>query len=142
MKSGANKMSETPFRLSVHALIRNSNGKYLLLRRSGGSRVNPGKWDFPGGKIEIGENIDEALEREVKEETGIGFRVTGVGGAIGTQTLVEGLHIVFLIMEGEHTSGNVVMSNEHDDFRWVSFHEMSGMDLCPQFLDFLKDYEA
>jgi len=90
----------------------------------------------------VGENIDEALEREVKEETGIGFRVTGLGGATGTRTLVEGLHIVFLIMNGVHISGNVVLSNEHDEFCWVNYDEMSGMDLCPQFLDFLKEYKA
>jgi len=58
-----------PFRLSMKVVILDDMGRILLIQRSMGSRGNPGKWDFPGGKVDQGETFDEALLREVFEET-------------------------------------------------------------------------
>ena len=60
-------VSELSFRPSVYGVIINE-GKILLSRQWDG-------YDFPGGKIELGETIEEALIREVKEETGLGVNV-------------------------------------------------------------------
>jgi ADP-ribose pyrophosphatase YjhB (NUDIX family) len=48
------------------------NGQVLLVRR--GREPLKGKWSIPGGMVEIGEQLQEAVKREVKEETGIGVR--------------------------------------------------------------------
>ena len=60
-----------PFKLSVKVVIRDTEGRCLLLKRSRGARGNPGKWDLPGGKIEAGEDFESAVGREVAEETGL-----------------------------------------------------------------------
>ena len=52
-----------PLKLSVKIVVRDDAGRCLLLRRSLSSKGNPGKWDFPGGKIDPGESFDEALVR-------------------------------------------------------------------------------
>jgi len=57
-------------RIAVKALILFKD-KYLLLLRNSKEDICPLEWDLPGGKIESGETINEALIREVKEETGI-----------------------------------------------------------------------
>jgi len=64
---------EDTFHLGIKALVRNEEGKILLLK------VNPEAlkkqtdpyWDLPGGRIERGSTIEDTLRREIKEETGI-----------------------------------------------------------------------
>lgn len=63
---------EDNFHLGVKGLIRNSNGELLLLKvnkeRLDGRNIY---WDIPGGRIHRGETAAEALQREIKEETGL-----------------------------------------------------------------------
>ncbi len=59
--------------LLVVAAIINRGGKYLLARRRADCASAPGKWEFPGGKVEFGEHPEAALIREIREELGIGI---------------------------------------------------------------------
>ena len=52
------------------AIITNSNDEILISRRSANQHQG-NKWEFPGGKVEQGESVKEALNREIKEELGI-----------------------------------------------------------------------
>lgn len=54
----------------VAALIEKDN-KYLIARRSTGTKDVLGKWEFPGGKVEENESDKQAIEREIKEEFGM-----------------------------------------------------------------------
>ncbi len=60
---------ERPLGVAGKAVIR-KNGNILLLRRSLDSDFDPSLWEFPGGKINFGENLMEALRREIMEEVG------------------------------------------------------------------------
>ena len=53
----------------VAAIILDKKGRILVSQRSLNSKLYPGKWQVPGGKVEKGENHLDALKREVKEET-------------------------------------------------------------------------
>lgn len=57
--------------LTVVAGVIERNGKVLICRRRADARHHPLKWEFPGGKVEPGENPREALVRELDEELGI-----------------------------------------------------------------------
>jgi mutator protein MutT len=57
-------------RAGVAAVIRNEEGKVLLQRRS-----DNGLWGLPGGSVEIGESVRDAIIREVREETGLAVEV-------------------------------------------------------------------
>jgi 8-oxo-dGTP diphosphatase len=57
--------------LLVVAAIIKKNGRYLLAQRKENCKSAPGKWEFPGGKVESGEDPKEALIREIKEELDI-----------------------------------------------------------------------
>src|SRR5690349_18369382 len=62
-------MEEDCFHLGVKALIRNREGKVLLLERERASKET--YWDMPGGRLKKGETLVEALVREIEEEVGL-----------------------------------------------------------------------
>ena len=66
MSEGAER---TPVDVAVGVLI-NSEGRFLLTSRPAG-KVYAGYWEFPGGKLEAGESVEDALRRELHEELGI-----------------------------------------------------------------------
>jgi 8-oxo-dGTP diphosphatase len=59
----------------VAALIRDDAGRYLITRRREGTHL-AGLWEFPGGKREAGETLEQSLVRELREELGAAFEVT------------------------------------------------------------------
>jgi 8-oxo-dGTP diphosphatase len=107
-----------PFRIAAHAVISDRRGRLLLLRRAATSEQNPGRWEFPGGRMDPGEGVRAALVREVREETGLEVEPGRLLGA-GEQGTAGGraVHLIFSAGE-EH--GEVVLSEEHDAYRWVT----------------------
>jgi 8-oxo-dGTP diphosphatase len=65
-------------KLAVAALIEDA-GRMLMGRRSRHS-ASPGKWSFPAGFVDRGERVEDALVREVREETGLEVRIEGLLG--------------------------------------------------------------
>jgi ADP-ribose pyrophosphatase YjhB (NUDIX family) len=60
---------------AVFAAVRAETGEILLVRR-----IDDGYWELPGGRIEVGETVTQALVREVAEESGITIEPTGIAG--------------------------------------------------------------
>ncbi len=56
--------------VGVGAMIVNEENKVLMLLRAKNSRNEANKWSFPGGQVEFGEKLEDAIKREVKEEIG------------------------------------------------------------------------
>ncbi len=131
-------MEVKPFALSVKAAIRDDSGRVLILKRSTSSKNNGGKWDFPGGKVDAGEDFDSALSREVCEETGLLIELERVLGCAESET--GGKRIAYLIMGAVILSGRVLLSKEHSDYAWVEPSSLAEADLCPQFRDFASGY--
>lgn len=69
-------------RPSVSAVILNDDRRLLLQQRSDG-----GQWGLPGGSVEVGESVTEAMVREVLEETGLDVRVRRLVGVYSTPAL-------------------------------------------------------
>lgn len=57
--------------VGVGAVILNKEGKFFLAKRGLKAQNEPNTWEFPGGSVEFGETMAEAVKREVKEEFGI-----------------------------------------------------------------------
>eukprot|EP01062_Namystynia_karyoxenos_P053767 TRINITY_DN43742_c0_g1_i1.p2 TRINITY_DN43742_c0_g1~~TRINITY_DN43742_c0_g1_i1.p2 ORF type:complete len:199 (+),score=36.74 TRINITY_DN43742_c0_g1_i1:69-599(+) len=57
--------------VGVGAWVRDRAGRILMIRRSATSRLDPGAWSRPGGAVEYGESCEEAVVRELQEETGL-----------------------------------------------------------------------
>ena len=120
-----------PYRLSVKVIVINQEGRCLLLRRSPYSRANAGMWDLPGGKVETGESFDEALHREVEEETGLRIIITGVVGSSEAES--DRSRIAYLLFSGDVFDGEILLSDGHDLCCWASLEETKHIDLIKHF---------
>lgn len=99
--------------VAVAALVRDEQNRVLMIR-------SPRRdWEFPGGQVEEGENLIEALQREVLEETGI---VVSVGALAGVYSNVK-THIVMLDFLCEPVSGELKCSAESLEVAWVEPNE-------------------
>ncbi len=136
MLDGAAETSK-PWGLAVRAIIRDEAGRWLLVRRSSQCKHFAGTWELPGGKMDPGETVDMALRREVREETGLTVRPSGVAGV--TECEMPKAHLVSLYFNTVMEAGAVTLSAEHDTFNWVAPTELCALDLNPQIRDFFSD---
>ena len=108
--------------------------KVFLARRAPGQRL-AGFWEFPGGKIELGESASEAVAREIKEELGIDI---SVGGFIGEcEHQYETWSIKLMVFECKWTKGRLI-PKVHDDIAWVKAEELASYSLAPADLCFIE----
>lgn len=118
---------EKPYGLTMRSIVKNEKDKILVLRRHPKSKTNPHKWELPGGKIEKGEFFDEALIREVKEETNLDVKVGDFCEAV--QDDYPHKRTVQLIMYSKDITGEVKISDEHDDWMWANINEIKSLDI-------------
>jgi 8-oxo-dGTP diphosphatase len=116
------------------AIVQNQQGQILLVQRADGDNWDPGKWEFPGGKLDQGQDISSALEREVFEETGLvvlpSSRIVYCESKLITVGKYEGLAYVILIGTATSQTTDVKLSSEHQDFKWVTVAGALDLDLA------------
>jgi ADP-ribose pyrophosphatase YjhB (NUDIX family) len=71
---------DLPVVLCVGAVLHDASGRLLLIRR--GHAPHEGLWSLPGGRVEPGESREAAIEREVREETGLRVRARAAVGTV------------------------------------------------------------
>lgn len=107
------------------------DGKVLLAVR--GNSPNRGKWGIPGGVVELGETTEQAVAREVLEETNVVVkpkRLIIVIDSIGKDP--EGrirTHYILLEYLCEYISGEVHAASDAPDARWVPLSELDTLDM-------------
>ena len=93
-------------------------GKILLVRRA--RSPAKGFYSLPGGRVEFGETLHAALHREVAEETALAIEIIDLAG---WREVVPGAtgggHYLIMSFAARWTSGEPVLNNELDDFRWL-----------------------
>ena len=127
-----------PWSLAVKAVILDAAGPCLLLRRSAANKHFVGKWEWPGGKVDPGEDFTHAVLRETKEEAGLDIEITGLAGATSFDMLR--VHVVVLCMEARLTGGTLTLSEEHDAAEWVPLAELGRWDLTEHVRPFMLEY--
>jgi 8-oxo-dGTP diphosphatase len=110
----------------VGAVIKDDRGRLLLIKR--GHAPGAGLWSLPGGRIEPGESDDEALVREMREETGL---VIEAGQLIGTVLRPAHDGGVFDIRDYAATviGGTLRPGDDAADARWVDASELESLSL-------------
>ncbi|MBS3087374.1 NUDIX domain-containing protein [Candidatus Pacearchaeota archaeon] len=136
-------MSDKLHQIAVTGIIRNTNGKYLICKRSPQEKAFPNKWCVPGGKIQTSDFInttkdtkdhwfdifEKTLRREVKEETGLEIKNIGYISNLafihpnGNSTMIVSLH-------ADYENGEVTLQQEElTDHAWVTLEEAKDYDL-------------
>jgi 8-oxo-dGTP diphosphatase len=106
--------------VAVKAVIQNNDGKFLIVREGD-------RWQAVGGRLEKGEKLEDGLHRETKEETGI--TDLEIGKVIHVDEWFakpegELKHIVALFFLCKADPEKVVLSDEHQEYAWVSPDEL------------------
>jgi 8-oxo-dGTP pyrophosphatase MutT (NUDIX family) len=141
--------------ISVTGIIRNSQGKYLICKRSPKESAFPNKWCVPGGKIELQDFVnspkdtkdhwlsvfEKILEKEISEETGLKIKNLGYVSSLaflrknGYSSIIVSLHC-------EHAGGSVSLQKEElVEHAWVTLEEAKNYDLIENIYEQIKIVE-
>ena len=122
---------ERPFLAVSAAIVR--AGQVLLVRRARPPAA--GLFSLPGGVVELGETLEEAVVREVREETGLTIEPVGLAGF--RETIVRDgdarieRHFVILTFAARWRGGEVKLNEEFSEARWLEPAEIAGLPTTP-----------
>ena len=127
-------------RVAVGAVVIRG-GRVLLVRR--GKPPARGLWAIPGGSVRLGETLQQAAEREIREETGVTVRA---GAPVLTFESIRRdahgrvrFHYVIVDLAAAWVSGEPVPSDDADDARWFSAAEVAAEpDMVPKTRELLQ----
>ncbi|MCB1035277.1 MAG: nucleoside triphosphatase NudI [Acidobacteria bacterium] len=129
-------------RIIVVPVLRNAQDEILLCRMAPDRGVFPGQWGLPGGGMERGERMDEALRREIREELGI--EITEIQpllfkDGLHHKTFPDGsrrpIYMVFLLFHARAVSSELSLNDEFSDHAWARESDLRTYDLNVQTLD-------
>jgi len=111
---------------TVGALFIRDDGRVLLGLRSPSKKVWPSHWDTIGGRVEVGESVDEALVREIQEEVGVmptEFRLVATVRERQPEIYGDMLHHVYVVTAWQ--GGDPAnICDEHTELKWFTVGEM------------------
>jgi len=122
---------ERPFASAAACVIRRN--RILVIKRA--NPPSQGRWSVPGGVINLGETIQEAAEREVREECGIGVetgRIFNVENLIipGESGRIR-FHYIVSYLSASYLSGEARASSEALEVKWVTAKELIELNMNP-----------
>ncbi|MBN1927636.1 MAG: NUDIX hydrolase [Prolixibacteraceae bacterium] len=126
--------------VAVRAIITNSNNEVLILKRSSTDYGN-NKWCLPGGKNDFGDSAEEALIKEIEEETSL--KVTDLSFLFFLNNLPDNeteLHFVTLFFKCA-CSGEIKLNNESSEYRWISSSQVDHYELVFENDKAIKKYD-
>jgi len=115
-------------------------GKILLEKRK--NDPGKGKWSIPGGLVELGENVEQTVIREVEEETGLHVGKPEHIDVVDSITRDENgdikYHFVIIDYFVELKGGTLKASSDAEELRWVAFDQVGEYDLTKTFRAFFQ----
>lgn len=121
--------------IDVVAAVVEKEGKYLVAHRP---VEKGGEWEFPGGKVEPGETLFEALKREISEELGVTVRPIRVLSSYNkmVHAQIYRIHFLSATLESEH-----FVLSEHQSCLWLRLGDIKKLAMSSvdkEFLEYLE----
>ena len=114
--------------------------KILLEKRK--NEPSKGKWSVPGGLVELGESVEQAVIREVKEETGLEVYEPRLVDVVNYVSLGEKGAVIYHYVIVDYLvtvkSGNPKAASDAEALKWVPFNEVEEYDLTESFRQFFR----
>jgi 8-oxo-dGTP diphosphatase len=124
----------------VGAVVHDAQGRLLLIRR--GHAPSAGLWSVPGGRMEAGETQEQAVVRELAEETGLAVRPVRPLGAVR----IDGDGVVFLVTDWLCTLADPgqqpVAGDDADDAAFVDTAGLAALDMAPGVVTALSGWDV
>jgi ADP-ribose pyrophosphatase len=127
--------------LAVGAVVLHE-GRVLLVRRL--RPPGQGQWAIPGGKVDLGESLAQAAEREILEETGL---TIAAGEPVYTFELVERdddgrvrFHYVIIDLAAQYLEGEPQAADDAEEARWVAPEELESLGVHPRTRELLRKF--
>lgn len=118
----------------VTAAIIIEKNKILIAQRGANEKL-AGKWEFPGGKIELGETPQQCLKREIREELEVDIEV---GSYLGESIYTYSNGEIKLIAYFATIIGGEIKLSVHDKIEWVTIGAMDKYDFAPADIPFVE----
>jgi len=122
----------------VAGVVIDGNRVLLSIR---GKAPSKGKWGLPGGAVEVGEAVREAVVREILEETGVTVKpvklITVFDSIHRDEDDRVRYHYILFEYLCEYVSGEVTPRSDAPDARWVEFKDLDSIDIMPSTKKFL-----
>lgn len=123
-------------RVIVAGVIKNERGEYLLCKKPDNLGVFAGQWGIPGGGIDDGERMNDALKREMREEVGLEideivpmFFKDDVQDKLYKDGTKERIYMIYLVFVCLAASDRAKLNEEFEAYKWVGPKEVLGYDL-------------
>ena len=108
--------------------------RVLAMQRASTEAAGAGLWEGISGRVEADEDPLDAAEREVLEESGLRVRVRP--RPVDTYAARRrGEPMTVIVFRAEHEDGEVVLSAEHDAYRWCALEELSALGVPPRLIE-------
>jgi 8-oxo-dGTP diphosphatase len=121
----------------VGAIVRDSGGRLLLIQR--GHEPGRGLWSLPGGRVEPGETDEQALIREVAEETGLAVAAGPLAGSVARAAPGGAVFDIF-DFAATVTGGSLAAGDDAADARWVSPEELGRLPVTEGLVEALTQW--
>lgn len=122
-------MLETKIQNVSLKAIFDRGGKFLLVCEADGT------WELPGGRLELGEEIEAGFEREISEElgwTGLKMgKIAHIWSKIGQNT---GNQYIVICAAAEAKTEPIVLSDEHIKYDWFTLEEAEKLNIAPDYI--------
>lgn len=129
-------MNKRPL-IGVGAVVFGASNDILLIKR--GKAPHYGRWMVPGGRLEWGETLEEAVLREVREEAGIAIEIETFVEIIEAITPgPDGFHYVIMDYAARAVSGVLVAASDALDAVWAPVESLDGFDLTPELVSVIE----
>lgn len=135
------KVDKLPVKVAVRAIIVNDEQEVMLIKRALGT-FEGGKWCLVGGRPDEGENLDEAVARETKEEVGAEFILSHYAEVENPDTSTGVRWITHYFVGQTETVPNQLQTNEVSEVRFFPQAELDNLNIAFDHKDVLAQFYA